>query len=637
MFKVITSIILLLFVINAKADKIQFPISDIPKKLLAKADAVKRLDITDYTLINTHSTKTNIHYAITILNESGDANANLVVYYDKLTKIINITGSLYNAYGELIKRVKNKDIKDYSAVDDNNMAEDGRIKVHNFNHKDYPYTIEYEIEKEGNQTFMLPSWSPQTGEYISVEKSTFTITFPDTYNLRFKAYNYSKEPEKSTDKGNIKLSFETSSLPAIKVPFATSSWADVATLVYFAPSDFEIGGYKGNLNSWEEYGQFQNILNKGRDVLPQEITEKVTKLTEGVSDVKEKIKIIYNYLQKNTRYISIQLGIGGWQPFEAAYVAKNGYGDCKALTNYMYSMLKAAGIQSNYTVVYAGTSGYAKSRFTPEFSSNQFNHVILCVPNNKDSIWLECTSQESPAGYMGGFTGNRKAVMITETGGAVVSTPRYGINENKLIRTIEATLDEDGNLKMKANTTYSCLQQDGISAMLNALSDQKIKEYLTKSLPLSTYDINDFNYKQNKNSLPSVEEKLDVTVHNYATVSGKRIFLTPNILNRSGFQLSADTLRKTDFVFDIGEQDHDEIKIEIPEGYEVESRPKDLTLETKFAKYTINSKIEGNKIIYNRSQEQYSGRFPASMQTEIINFYNEVFKSDRAKIVFVKK
>ena len=622
---------------NSQATEKDFPFYNIPQNLLKNADAVKRLENYEFTIINTHSTKLRHHYVITILNESGDEHSGLEIYYNNLTKIKDIKGTLYNAAGNIVLKLKSKDIIDQSAVDDNNIAEDSRVKTHNFNYKQYPYTVEYEVETEGNQTFIIPTWLPQEGEFYSVEKSDYTITYPSDYKLRYKAFNYTGEPEKIIEKGNTKLIWKASNLSAIKIPFATSSYADITTLVYFAPSDFEIEGYKGSLNTWKDFGEFQLSLNKGRDVLPQQVMDQINSLTSGVTDEKEKIKILYNYLQKNTRYISVQLGIGGWQPFEATYVAKNGYGDCKALTNYMYSILKYAGIKSNYTVVYAGSSGYAKNRFVNDFSSNQFNHVILCVPGKKDSVWLECTSQNAPAGYMSDFTGNRKAVMITDNGGVVVSTPRYGVNENKLNRKINAKINEDGTLQMNVKTVYECIQQDNLGGMLNALSDQKIKERLDKNLPLSTYNVNYFNYKRNPGFHPSIEETLDITSHNYATVSGKRIFLLPNILNVSGNQPTFDSTRKNDLIFNYAFQDIDEIKIDIPEGYELESNIKNISLETPFGKYAISSKVDGNSILYSRMREQYEGSFPAKMQKEIIDFYNAIFKADRTKIVLVKK
>ena len=68
----------------------------------------------------------------------------------------------------------------------------------------------------------------------------------------------------------------------------------------------------------------------------------------------EKAKKIYQFVQDKTRYISVQVGIGGWKPFNTSEVDKLGYGDCKALTNYTMSLLKAAGVTSNYCVVYGG-------------------------------------------------------------------------------------------------------------------------------------------------------------------------------------------------------------------------------------------------------------------------------------------
>ncbi len=637
MVRTILATFLLLLMIDSKAADDIYAVSQIPKNMSENAHAVKRSEQMEFIINNTRFAKTRHQYAITILNENGSEHAEMVVFYDKLTKVNSIKGTLYNAAGIVLKNLKSKDIKDLSAVDDNNLAEDSRMKVHDFNCTDYPYTVEYEIETESNQTFIFPSWNPQEGENFAVQQSAYSINYPKNYKIRYKAFNYSGKPEESTEKGKTTMKWQALLLPPITAPFATSSWIDLATVVYFAPSEFEIGGYKGDFTTWDGFGQFQQSLNKGRDILPESVTLQVQKLIAGVKDEKEKINILYNYLQQNTRYISIQLGVGGWQPFEAAYVAKNGYGDCKALTNYMQSLLKTSGIPSYYTVVFAGTSGFAQNRFVEDLPSNQFNHVVLCVPGNKDTTWLECTSQQSPAGYMGNFTGNRKALLVNDKGATVVSTPRYGLNENKQARKIQAKLGIDGHLDMQVNTVYECIQQDGISGMIQALPDQKVKEYLQKSLSLSTYDINKFKYDVTKSALPSVKESLDVTVHNFATITGKRIFLVPNLLNRTGAQHTADTMRKTDFVFDYAYQDSDEIEFTIPDGYVIEAGMKDISLKTTYGKYVVSSRLENNKIIYARLMEQYSGRFPASMQKEIIQFYQDIYKSDRSRIVLVKK
>ncbi len=629
--------VLMLLFVNARAIDGDYAVSKISKKMLENANAVKRMEHQTFIINNERSTIMRQYYAITILNEAGDEHAGLEVYYDKLTSISSVSGSLYNAAGVLLRKIKTKDLSDYSAVSDNSLAEDSRVKAYDFNYKVYPYTVEYEVEVTKNNSFMFPGWIPQEGEFLSVEQSDYSVLFPEAYELRYKTINYTGEPKKNVEKGKQNLTWTVTDLPAIKVPFATASWADLATVVYIAPTSFEIAGYKGSMESWKSYGAFLNQLNKDKDVLPANIAAEVNNLVAGEADVKERIKILYNYLQKNTRYISVQLGIGGWQPFDAGYVAKNGYGDCKALTNYMHSLLKAANIPSFYTVIYAGTSGFAKNRFMQDLPSSQFNHVVLLVPTGKDSVWLECTSQQSPAGYMGEFTGNRKAISVTESGGVVVSTPQYGVNENQQIRTITAKLIDDGTLQMKVATRYECFQQEKLSYLINALSEKKVKEYLEKNLSLSTYAINKFNYKETKATLPYIDEHLDIEVTNFATISGKRIFITPNILNRSSIQITFDSLRKSDFVFNFPYRDKDEISIEIPDGYEIESKPKDRDLQTAFGKMVLTTKLEGNKIIYSRLMEQSSGRFAPKMQKDIVDFFKEVYNADRSRIVLVKK
>ena len=210
---------------------------------------------------------------------------------------------------------------------------------------------------------------------------------------------------------------------------------------------------------------------------------------------REKIFILYDFLQKNTRYISIQLGIGGWQPFEAAYVAEKKYGDCKALSNYMIALLKEAGITGKYVEIYGGKS---PPPFIEDFSFSQSNHVISCVPLNKDTIWLECTSQTVSPGYMGSFTGNRKALLIDETGGHVVQTPVYRAGDNLRLRIVKAVADEQGNLSAEITNTYSGLQQDfPHSLMYDASKEERVK-FLNQMFNLPTYEVIKNDYKSKR-------------------------------------------------------------------------------------------------------------------------------------------
>ena len=83
------------------------------------------------------------------------------------------------------------------------------------------------------------------------------------------------------------------------------------------------------------------------------------------------------------------------------------------------------------------------------------------------------------------------------------------------------------------------MQQDDIHGLINNLSKDKVKEYLHEQLDFATYDISNFNYKEEKNSLPVINESLDITVSNYATITGKRLFIVPNVMTRSSGKLAA--------------------------------------------------------------------------------------------------
>lgn len=619
--------------LSASAADAPYAVKNIKPELLKNANVVKRMEEIRFEIYSTTHTVMNYKYAFTVLNENGEHMANFTEWYDKLRQINSIEGKLYDASGKQIKSLKAKDIKDLSGVDNISLMDDNRYKQHNFFHKVYPYTVEYEVEVKYNNTFYFPSWITQEDENLSVESTSYSLTCPADYQFRYKQLNYKGEPQQTTAKNKKTYTWSLANVPAIKKEFASPRWQEITTMLSVAPTHFELEGYKGNMSTWKEFGLFLYNLQKDRYTLPAAIKQKVKEMTAGLSD-KEKIKLLYNFMQQNTRYISIQLGLGGWQPFPAEYVAQKGYGDCKALSNYMYSLLKEVNIKSYYTLIKAGSQDHYMME---DFPSNQFNHAILCVPMANDTLWLECTSQTAPAGYMGDFTGNRKALLVDENGGVLVNTPSYGLKDNKQLRTIKGTIDAEGNLKVKASTQYAAIQQDYYHDLINHYSKDKIKEALQENLQFATYHVNDFKYTERKNEQPTITEDLDIDVSGFATITGKRMFIMPNLLNRSTWKPSNEDKRVTDICFYYAYTDVDTVMIEIPEGYAPESLPAPVSIKSKFGTYKSEIKIVDRQLMYTRVNEKFAGRFPASDYAEMVTYFNSINKADFAQAVLKKK
>ncbi|MEI9946001.1 MAG: DUF3857 domain-containing protein [Chitinophagaceae bacterium] len=610
-----------------------YTVFTISPELMKNVNVVKRMENSRYEI--TEKNRAVLHYkvAYTILNEQGDNWSYYSEGYDKLRSIESFDGTLFDAMGKKIKSLKKSDIKDVSGNDDASLADDNRVKWHSFYYKVYPYTVEYEVEIRYKGTMFLPKWMPQEKSVMSVQQSNLTVISPATNPLHYKMFNYKGAPVIMDDKGNKVYTWEVKNLTGVTSEYAAPAWHELTTSVYMATEKFMLEDYEGSNANWKDFGKFVYDLKKERDALPDDVKQKVHQLTDGITDVKEKINKLYDYMQQNTRYISIQLGVGGWQPFDAKYVAAKKYGDCKALSNFMYSLLKEAGIRSVYTVIRAGDDN---NYLMEDLPSSQFNHAVLFVPNAKDTTWLECTSQTTAPGYMGGGTGNRYALAIDENGGTLVKTPTYSVAENLQVRHVKASINAQGYLEALITTKYSAEQQDRLHAVTNGLSKDKLMEFLKEDIELPTYDVKSFNYKESKTAVPVIDETLDLVSDNYATVSGKRFFVVPNIITRTNRKLKAEETRKFDLVLGFEFKDVDTVEIAIPEGYTPESIPQAVKLDTKFGKYTASVKLDGTKIIYNRSYEHFSGRFPATDYADLVKFYETIYKADRSRVVLVK-
>jgi len=610
-----------------------YSVDHIPAEIKDYANVVKRMERVNFDIISPTNTILKRQYALTILNEQGAEHAQFAVYYSKLSSLKSFTGILYDAHGKELQKIKWKDLKDESAVSGSNLMDDYRVKRYDLYYRNYPYTIVYEYEEQYNNSLFFENWQPVEDEKFAVEQSAFTIRYPKGTKVRYRAFNYPKEAIIKEEKGIESISWEVEHIKALKYETLSKPVYELTPTVLTGPEAFQIEGYNGNMATWKDFGAFVYTLIKDRQELPAKIKQEVFLLTKDLDNEYDKIEVLYKYLQKNTRYISIQLGLGGWQPFNATYVANNAYGDCKALVNYMRSLLKEAGIPSCYTLVKAGNSN---RKVIIDLPSQQFNHVILCVPTKQDTIWLECTSQILPVGYLSSFTQNRYALLINEDGGQLVQTPKYDLEKNRQFRDIRAVVQENGDLDLQVATTYAGLQQDDVHDMMHYLTKDEMKKHLNKSLPLSTYDVISFSYETENGRVPSIKENLEISASGYARVTGKRLLIEANVLSKRQGRLPKEP-RMTPIVLSYPYVDVDSIEISLPKGYVLEKLPEHAHIESKFGSYSLKITVKEDKIFCYRFMTQYDGEYPASDYDALMAFYDTIHLADRKQVILVKE
>lgn len=617
-----------LLVLFAQAGEPAYPFHTIPVKLLNKAHAVVRESTCSFTVHDIHLATLHVDQTITVLDKHGDDMALLIIPYDKQQKVKNITCQVLDKHGELIRKIKGKEIEDYSNAS-GSLFEDNRVKYYKFETNQYPYTVRYSYDIEYNGLLHYPVWQPQEGYGIAVEKAVFTVTSPKEVAFRYKELNL---PDTSAVKDDIKqatYSWEVNHLIALEDEPWGPNFSKITPMVYTAPNDFKFEGYTGRMSTWEDFGKWIQKLNEGRDNLPEHTKLEVQRLIAGINDREQVIKKLYEYMQSKTRYVSIQLGIGGYQPFDAATVDRLGYGDCKALTNYMMSLLSAANIKSYYTLVKAGK--YAADIQT-DFPSQQFNHAILCVPGEKDTVWLECTNQTNPFGFLGDFTGDRDVLVIDEQGGHLTRTPRYKASENLQCRKAKVEIDINGSGNAEINTLYAGLRYGDVDDIAKrTVSEQKKLIYAKTNI--ASFDLESHQYESILGGVPVIKEILKINLKNFANVSGKRMFINPNLLNKMDFIPPTSEARKSDVVIRFAYYDIDTVTFTIPQELHTEYIPESVRLKSEFGEYRTVYSIKGNEIIYVRTFKTIPGTYPADYYDEFRKFYEQIAKSDNNSIV----
>lgn len=607
--------------------------STIPTNLLENANAVIRSNQLDIVISSRKSMTISTKRIVTILNEKGLVHMDASEYFSNSSKIKSIEALILNKDGTEIKKIKRRDFKENS-VSEGSIITDNTLLYLDYTPTNYPFTLVYESVIETSNTAFIPSWYPVSSTYLSVESSALTINYVPELGFKFKEFNFDVGVAVTKEATATAMNYTAQNIPAYKYEDYAPSLQNFIPYVMFGLTSFHLEGVDGVASDWKSFGawMYESLLSNTTEI-PMETQIKVKQLVGNEKDPLKISKIIYQFVQDKTRYISIQLGIGGWKPMLAKDVDRLGYGDCKALTNYTRSLLEIVGVPSYYTVVY----GDSEIRSLKEdFVSMQGNHVILGVPIGNKIHWLECTSQVNPFGFQGDFTDNRLALLVKPEGGEIIKTHAFKVEENSQISSGSFTIDSAGGLVGSVLIKSKGTQYD--NKFLNELksTDDRKKFYKNYFWYINNLNVQKINFTNNKEAV-EFQEDISFEAASYASVSSGRMLFSLNAFNPSKGIPSRYRTRNNPFEIDRGYYDYDEVIITLPTDYTIEAKPNDFEITDKFGSYkTEYILLPEHKLKYKRTYQINQGFYDKNEYESFRKFKENIAKMDNAKIVLIK-
>ena len=630
----ILTTVLCLVGLGLGAQDIDYSSLTIPAHLKENAHSVVRHWEMRYEVKSDRQARLYFHKVVTLLDgDHGDENQ-LVATYQSNSKITKFKATMYDALGNDLGATRRADIEDVSAVDGNTFDSDMRIQTATLPIAQYPCTIEFIYEMKLSD-FAMVAWMPNFLPVVysqSCQNALLEISVPADNQV----YHWSNEIAKyaeTTREGVRVYNWSLTDYPATPAEPYAPAYTRVLPFVETTLDQFTINGHAGSLASWDEWGKFKYQLYQDRQELPEALRKEVHKLVDGLTTNAEKIAALYRFMQERMRYVSVQLDVGGWQPFTAAEVEANRWGDCKALSNYLCALLKEVGISSELVNITRGENYFPVEE---DFASASFNHIMLYVP--EQDLYLECTSKDFPVGYLDESTIDRNVVHFSEAGGRVGRTPKRNASDNGRLRRLSVKMDEQGKADLALTVDYYGERQELYRQLATHTPDRAEQLRLLHRWG----DIPDV-----KGSAYELDVRADealatlsytTSLEDYSRARGSRLFVELNKFSDVIIIPDKDTNRVHPIVQKANAFYIDSVYLSLPEGMEIESLG-DAEINYTHAAGEYRSKVEvsGNDLVWSRTLKLEPVELPASEWESFREFYLNVSQAEGRRVVLKER
>jgi Domain of Unknown Function with PDB structure (DUF3857)/Transglutaminase-like superfamily len=610
-----------------------------------ETDAVVLLD-DESTVVKDNGDIATVHrFAAKILRPGGSKEVGLVVVpFDSETKLTYLKAWSLDAKGQVYE-VKEKDAVETAMLDDNTYS-DLRHKVLQIPAAVPGTIVGYEYQQRRRPYFLQDAWAYEGR--LPVRKARFSVTLPPGW--RYEAFWSNREKLQPTEAGTT-LTWEVADVAGIEPQRSMPAYRAVAPLmvVNYLPSNVTRAATHG---SWADVSTWAWKLVQGRRTGTPEIHARAVALTQGSNTPIEKIRALAPFAQREIRYVAVEIGIGGYQPHQAAEIFAHRYGDCKDKATLLSAMLKEVGIDSDYLLVHTD-----RGVVQPDMpSAASFNHVVLAIylppnvsteglpalykhPKLGNILFFDPTDEFTPVGQIPTYLQASYGLLVREKDGELLKLPLHDPSVNQLKRTAKFTLLMDGTLMGKVEETRTGVYAKISRArLLNTKDNDRAKvleNFLSQflgSFRLKSATVSDLDHYDAPLTI-----KYELEAPNYAKVVGNLLLVPPRVLGTKTNDILEDgKKRRFPVEFEEASSQFDSFEITLPPGYEIDEMPDATNAKYGFGEYSSKIAFDKGVLHYSRECQMKSVFVPLENVSELQKFYRQIYADERASAVLKK-
>lgn len=417
---------------------------------------------------------------------------------------------------------------------------------------------------------------------IPCEKLSFRFLYPDSWTIKVKhlAQGQTLATTESTNAQANKriLAYEAKDVPALlKEPYAPFT-KEVSTYLRLMVTK---GWGSPAFESWDRFSElFRSFAMKKDPVLSQRVVEATRLVTRDLQKPREILEGIVGFVQD-----TVTVGQGEAND-NFADTLKKKKGNVYQITGLTASMLRQAGIPSDYILIHSAREGH----FDKDFISFEEIYIpALRVVLEDKTYLIQPYIKHLPIDIIPEFIQARTALLIPGAAGPAtfITTPEGNLADNTVEETYKVTLDPDGRVFVSETKV---LRGTDAYSVRKALEDLKKDETETLLKKLLTYTEGTVAFKSYAfDDLADFKKplgiRLEYTIDNLLTVTPEEVlFHTGGLFSPSSSQKVKVSVKERQNPIRIynDERKVKHIQLTFPAAWSLERAPQDQKLENAF-------------------------------------------------------